>query len=427
MTLRRLLLADLAGPGAGRHRGGPVAARAVRQRGRRGPAGAAARWWPPRRSVTWRASPTTRPGCWCRPRTSRRWPRRSPAHRRSRAGREPGRTAVARAPAPLHHRPLRGARSSAWWRVIRSVRRRRRTPAAAMPRPCAFSARTASRRPTAGSRPPPRTSPRLPARTGWRVIVYCQVEGPGRSSEDEWNGIERVTIPVDRDGWLGTSPSTGARSGTRCQPRPLPHLRLQHRGLQHRAAAPRHPQRHQHGRDRVVARALGRSPSRRSSTSTNASPAGSATTSSPTTRRSSATCARKARGVEDRHDHLRRDAVTEAPTEPVTDARTRARALPHAVCRPIPENSILELVTASRRDRGASELVVVGDYDPTRDDYHRAVVEAAASDEVDFPGAIYDPDGARRPSASTRSATSTATRSAAPTRRSSRRWPPATR
>ena len=39
---------------------------------------------------------------------------------------------------------------------------------------------------------------------GWRVVVYCQSAGNGPVIEDVWNGIERVTIPVSRDGWLGT-------------------------------------------------------------------------------------------------------------------------------------------------------------------------------------------------------------------------------
>ena len=34
----------------------------------------------------------------------------------------------------------------------------------------------------------------------WRVVVYCQAEGRGPITEDTWNGIERVTIPVDGRG-----------------------------------------------------------------------------------------------------------------------------------------------------------------------------------------------------------------------------------
>ncbi len=61
-----------------------------------------------------------------------------------------------------------------------------------------------------------------------------------------------------------------------------------------------------------------------------------------------------------------------------------------AIARPEPENSLLEIVRAfSRRLRGM-RLVVLGHYDPQHP-YHRAV-RAAASEEVVFPGAIYDPE-----------------------------------
>jgi glycosyltransferase involved in cell wall biosynthesis len=59
------------------------------------------------------------------------------------------------------------------------------------------------------------------------------------------------------------------------------------------------------------------------------------------------------------------------------------------VARPEPENSLLEIVRAfSRRTRGM-RLVVLGRYEPEKNDYHRETM-AAASDEVLFPGAIYD-------------------------------------
>jgi len=39
---------------------------------------------------------------------------------------------------------------------------------------------------------------------GWRVIVYCQESGQGPVTEDTWNGIERVRIPVRGDGAAST-------------------------------------------------------------------------------------------------------------------------------------------------------------------------------------------------------------------------------
>lgn len=60
------------------------------------------------------------------------------------------------------------------------------------------------------------------------------------------------------------------------------------------------------------------------------------------------------------------------------------------IARAEPENSLLEIVSAfSARPRG-HRLVVLGNYDTAHNAYHRAV-KAAASQEVLFPGAIYDP------------------------------------
>ncbi|SEN57832.1 DUF1972 domain-containing protein [Nitrosomonas marina] len=59
------------------------------------------------------------------------------------------------------------------------------------------------------------------------------------------------------------------------------------------------------------------------------------------------------------------------------------------IARPEPENSILEIVTAfSKRSRGI-KLVVLGNFNKANPKY-RSKVFAAASSEVQFPGAIYD-------------------------------------
>jgi glycosyltransferase involved in cell wall biosynthesis len=39
---------------------------------------------------------------------------------------------------------------------------------------------------------------------GWRVVVYCQIDGAGPIYEDRWEGIERVHIPVSQSGAKGT-------------------------------------------------------------------------------------------------------------------------------------------------------------------------------------------------------------------------------
>ena len=55
----------------------------------------------------------------------------------------------------------------------------------------------------------------------------------------------------------------------------------------------------------------------------------------------------------------------------------------------IPENSFLEIVTAFSQQTRGQKLAVLGTFTPKTHPYHKAVM-AAASDEVIFPGAIYD-------------------------------------
>jgi glycosyltransferase involved in cell wall biosynthesis len=61
------------------------------------------------------------------------------------------------------------------------------------------------------------------------------------------------------------------------------------------------------------------------------------------------------------------------------------------IARPEPENSILEVVKAFSAAQRQQKLVVLGDFYPDQSAYHQAVM-AAASDEIIFPGAIYDHD-----------------------------------
>ncbi|WP_063894776.1 DUF1972 domain-containing protein [Burkholderia stagnalis] len=59
------------------------------------------------------------------------------------------------------------------------------------------------------------------------------------------------------------------------------------------------------------------------------------------------------------------------------------------IARPEAENSVLEIVTAFSKRHRQMKLMVLGYYDPAHHAYH-ARVKAAASDEVLFPGGIYD-------------------------------------
>lgn len=58
------------------------------------------------------------------------------------------------------------------------------------------------------------------------------------------------------------------------------------------------------------------------------------------------------------------------------------------IARPEPENSFLEMVRAFSCTQRNHKLVVLGDFTPATNNFHRQVIEAASA-EVVFPGAIY--------------------------------------
>lgn len=59
------------------------------------------------------------------------------------------------------------------------------------------------------------------------------------------------------------------------------------------------------------------------------------------------------------------------------------------IARPEPENSFLEMVRAFSKIQRNHKLVVLGNFTPEINEFHRQVMDAA-SDEVIFPGAIYE-------------------------------------
>jgi len=226
---------------------------------------------------------------------------------------------------------------------------------------------------------------------GWRVIVYCQAKGSGPITEDVWRGIERVTIPVEADGWKGTSHFDWISIKHACRTSKDICLTLGYNTavfntLQRIKGIPNvinmdgiewsrarwgfmkqailyanerigcyvgnhliadHPEIEKH--------LLTRAPQRKVSTLTYGA-----------------------------------DPVTSAPEAPVRALGLEPGTYFNLIARPIPENSILEMVKGFSAKRRGCKLVILGKYQPDEDEYHRDVL-AAASDEVVFPGAIYDP------------------------------------
>lgn len=231
------------------------------------------------------------------------------------------------------------------------------------------------------------------ARQGWRVVVYCQEEGAGETTYDTWQGLERVVVREPRVGWLGTASfdlttiryvAAHAAPGDVCLTFGYNTgvFNLAQKLLRIPNVINMDGMEWTRRRWGVVRQGI---------LLANERFAGAVGTTLIADHPQIALYLA-------RHFGRRRvatitygaDQVTDAPTGPVHELGLTPGRYATLICRPIPENSITEIVTAwSRRPRGM-DLVVLGTY--TDDDpYHREVV-AAAGAEVRFVGAIYDPD-----------------------------------
>lgn len=224
---------------------------------------------------------------------------------------------------------------------------------------------------------------------GWDVTVYCHEEGTGEPGEAEWRGVRLVHIPVAREGAVGTiifdwkSTLMAARregliltlgyntalfnlwyrlrgkrnlvnmDGLEWQRDKWGRLEKAWLYLNERLGCwfgnhliADHPEIQAHLQTRVSARKITMIPY----------------------------------GAE---------RVTHADSALIAAFGLQPQGYAVVIARPEPENSLLEIVAGfSRKPRGL-KLVVLGQYKPQENPYHRQVLEAA-SEEVLFPGAIYD-------------------------------------
>ena len=223
---------------------------------------------------------------------------------------------------------------------------------------------------------------------GWRVIVYCQVDGEGPIFEDVWQGVERVNIPVAMEGPKGTvvfdwkAIKHASKSRDLCltlgyntavfnlflRLKGVPNI-INMDGIEWKRAkwgrvakawlwfndwagcwlgnhlVADHPQIEIHLQTRVAANKITKIP-------------------------------------------YGADSVTAASVEPVLAMGLEPGRYMTVIARPEPENSILEVVQGfSAKPRGY-KLVVLGTYHDTNL-YHNSV-KAAGSAEVLFVNAIYD-------------------------------------
>lgn len=83
------------------------------------------------------------------------------------------------------------------------------------------------------------------------------------------------------------------------------------------------------------------------------------------------------------------DEVLSADAALLTTHGVEPGAFSVIIARPEPENSFLEMVRAFSSKQRGHKLVVLGNFNPERNAFHKQVMNAA-SDEVIFPGAIYE-------------------------------------
>ena len=226
---------------------------------------------------------------------------------------------------------------------------------------------------------------------GWRVIVYCQVQGSGAITEDTWNGLERVNVPVDREGWLGTSQFdfrsilhasrlrdvcltfgyNTAVFNTLQRVKGIPNV-INMDGIEwSRARWGKVKQTILWVNERIACWV-----------------GNDLIADHPVIEEYLATRARRSKLTTITYGA---NAVDSASAAPVIAHGLEPGGYLTLICRPIPENSILELVRGFSLTRRGHTLAILGNYTPESNDYHRAVVDAA-SDEVVFLGALYDPD-----------------------------------
>ncbi|MEU1971950.1 DUF1972 domain-containing protein [Microbacterium sp. NPDC019599] len=226
---------------------------------------------------------------------------------------------------------------------------------------------------------------------GWTVDVYCQLTGTGPLEVDEWQGITRTMIHEPREGWLGTSA--------------FDLTSIRHAMAAHEPGDVWLTFGYNTGVFNVIPRLRGIpnvinmdgmewtrkrwGPVKQGILLGNERFAGWVGDVLIADHPVIATYL-------ERHFGRRRvqtitygaHEVARASTAPAIELGLTPGAYGIIVCRPIPENSVLEIVTAWSSERRGMPLVVVGPYGD--DDPYQVRVRAAASDEVIFPGAIFE-------------------------------------
>lgn len=224
---------------------------------------------------------------------------------------------------------------------------------------------------------------------GWKITVYCQESGSGAITETEWQGIRRVHIPVSREGALGT---------VIFDFKAVRHA-LSEKGLFLTL-----------GYNTAIFNLLQRAKGQTNIINMDGI---------EWRREKWGTIAKTWFWMNERlgcwignhlvadhpkiKDHLATrvsadkitmipyggDEVKSASVEVLANFGLEPKNFSIIIARPEPENSFFEMVDAFSSSVRNHKLVVLGNFTPNTNEYHKKVMDAA-SDEVIFPGAIYD-------------------------------------
>ncbi|HUW26075.1 MAG TPA: DUF1972 domain-containing protein [Gallionella sp.] len=225
---------------------------------------------------------------------------------------------------------------------------------------------------------------------GWEVTVYCQEDGVGEVQEDEWCGIRRVIMPIKQGGALGTIIfdwrsiwhllatdqklvlTLGYNTAVFCAPYRLYGIRnlINMDGIEWRRQKWSFAERAWFWLNERLGCFIGNH-----------------------------LIADHPEIANHLSTRISRNKITMIPygAQEILSAEVSLLAqfgieqnrFVTVIARPEPENSILEIVRAFSQKRRNRKLVMLGCYEPEKNAYHADVL-AAASDEVLFPGAIYD-------------------------------------
>lgn len=224
---------------------------------------------------------------------------------------------------------------------------------------------------------------------GWRVIVYCQAEGQGPLMEDSWQGIERVTIPIDAPGWIGTSKFDWLSIAHACRFRDVCLTFGYNTGLFNF-------RQRLHGIPNII-----------NMDGIEWSRARWGKVKQAILYVNERFAAVYGNHLIADHPEIEKYLRTRAPKHKISTITYGAHPIAETstikletlnlepgrymtlVARPIPENSILELVQGFSAQHRDCKLVILGKFQPDTDMYHKKVM-SAASEEIVFAGPIYE-------------------------------------